>query len=63
MGCKKNIKEENNSLQKIIKALKIKYDSIIEKGREIIDNILNDIDSIREKNFLINNAFQSKENE
>jgi len=58
-----NIKEENNSLQKIIKALKIKYDSIIEKGREIIDNILNDIDSIREKNFLINNAFQSKENE
>ena len=58
-----NIKEENNSLQKIIKALKIKYDSIIEKGREIIDNILNDIESIREKNFLINNAFQSKENE
>ena len=55
--------EQNNSLKRLIKALKIKYDSIIEKGREIIDNILNDIDSIREKNFLINNAFQSKENE
>ena len=58
-----NIKEENNSLQRIIKALKIKCDSIIEKGREIVDNIMNDIDSVREKNFLINNAHQSKENE
>ena len=55
--------EQNNSLQRLIKALKIKYDSIIEKGREIVDNIINDIDSIKEKNFLINNAIQSKENE
>jgi hypothetical protein len=55
--------EQNNSLKRLIKALKIKYDSIIEKGREIVDNIINDIDSIKEKNFLINNAIQSKENE
>ena len=56
------IKLDNDSLQRLIKALKIKYDGLAEKGREVNDTNINDIDSVKEKNFLILNAIQSKEN-
>ena len=58
-----SIKLENDSLQRTIRALKIKYDTNISKGREIIDNIYDSYDAVQEKNFLISNAFQSKEND
>ena len=43
------IKSQNNSLETLIKELKIKYDTIIEKGKEIIDNLSNDIDREQRK--------------
>lgn len=58
-----SIKLENDSLQRTIRALKIKYDTNISKGREIIDSIYDSYDAVQEKNFLISNAFQSKEND
>ena len=58
-----NHKTENISLHSAINALKIKNETIISKGRENIENILNNYDSIQEKNFIIKNALQSKESD
>ena len=57
-----NIKSENNSLKKLIEELKVKFETILIKGRETVNLTENNFDSLKEKNFLLKNALQSKEN-
>ena len=57
-----NIKSENNSLKKLIEELKVKFETILIKGRETVNLLENNFDSLKEKNFLLKNALQSKEN-
>ena len=57
-----NIKSENEKIKRLIKALKIKYEAIYSKGREATEYLLNELDSAKEKNFLIKNAKDRKDN-
>ena len=56
-----NTRLENDSLNRMINALKIKYETLIEKGREMSDNLINDLDKEKNKKFLIKNAIKQKE--
>ena len=56
-----NIRLENDSLNRMINALKIKYETLIEKGREMSDNLINDLDKEKNKKFLIKNAIKQKD--
>ena len=57
-----NIKSENEKIKRLIKALKIKYEAIYSKGREATEYLLNELDLAKEKNFLIKNAKDRKDN-
>lgn len=57
-----NIKSQNEEIKRLIKALKIKYEAIYSKGREVTEYLLNELDSAKEKNFLIKNATKRKDN-
>jgi len=54
---------ENDSLKRMINALKIKYDSLISKGREVSENVFNDLEKEKNKKFLIKNAIKQKESD
>jgi len=56
-----NTRLENDSLNRMINALKIKYETLIEKGREMSDNLINDLDKEKNKKFLIKNAIKQKD--
>ena len=56
-----NVHLENDSLKRMINALKIKYDSLISKGREVSENVFNDLEKEKNKKFLIKNAIKQKE--
>ena len=56
-----NVHLENDSLKRFINALKIKYDSLISKGREVSENVINDLEKEKNKKFLIKNALKQKE--
>ena len=56
-----NTRLENDSLNRMINALKIKYETLIEKGREVSDNLINDLDKEKNKKFLIKNAIKQKD--
>ena len=67
MECKEidknnsNTRLENDSLNRMINALKIKYETLIEKVRDVSDNLINDLDKAKNKKFLIKNAIKQKE--
>ena len=56
-----NVHLENDSLKRMINALKIKYDSLISKGREVSEIVFNDLEKEKNKKFLIKNAIKQKE--
>ena len=56
-----NTRLENDSLNRMINALKIKYETLIEKVRDVSDNLINDLDKAKNKKFLIKNAIKQKE--
>ena len=56
------IKSENEKLKRLIKALEIKSELIYSKGREITEHLSNELDLVKEKNFLVKNATKRKEN-
>ena len=58
-----NVHLENDSLKRMINALKIKYDSLISKGREVSENVFNDLEKEKNKKFLIKNAIKQKESD
>ena len=56
-----NTRLENDSVNRMINALKIKYETLIEKVRDVSDNLINDLDKAKNKKFLIKNAIKQKE--